>query len=126
MIVLQTLFAEGNKFAPVAGGGAAFGKPGDGCIPEHIFLAFHHAVDKGFEVFVALQRYRRFIIGERLYVRKPVRTAKFRVLPGSQQILPHSVLGLCRFGHPLFDGPKAQTGKSRYGRGEKFHRGKLN
>src|SRR5215218_148299 len=46
-------------------------------------------------------------------------------MAGSQQVLPNIVLCLHRIVHPLFNGPEPQAGKSRYGRGKKFHCGKL-
>lgn len=111
MSVLQAFLTDGNEFAFIAGGTAAFGKPEDRSIPQHILFALHDALDIGLDVVVFMNGNRFF---ESFYIKKPVEIifpAKLGVLGRGHQVLQYFPLGIERILLPGINTPETHTGK---------------
>src|SRR5438270_13847179 len=101
MIILKAFIAYGNKLAAAGCGAAAFSKPQYGRVPQYVFFALHHAVNKLFQIVILLYGHHAFVISKRFNFRKVVLTTKYCMLACSQKVLPYIKLRRNRVGHPL-------------------------
>src|SRR6185312_13646631 len=121
MAVLEAFFADGDEFAFVAGGTAAFGKPVDRGIPENVLFPVHDPLDVGLQIVVLMYGHGLFVFADGKDLRKIVFTSEFRVLSRCDEMLQHLPLYGDRMLHPMLNAAKTQSGESRYGRAQEFH-----
>src|SRR5258708_39188378 len=87
MTVLQTLFADGDELAFVAGSAAALGEPIDRSVPEDILFSVHDTLDIWLQVVVLVNGYRLFEVAQGEGFGEIVFAAKLSILGGSDEML---------------------------------------